>query len=68
MSFYIVFWMLCAVLAANVVVVFIAITKAYHNEGKSLFSELGNRHKLVVRYEADGGDIANVTALKFSPK
>ena len=61
------FWMLCAVLAANVVVAFIAITKAYHNEGRSLFSELGNRHKLSL-VEADGGDIAKVTALKFSPK
>jgi uncharacterized membrane protein YozB (DUF420 family) len=65
---FIFFWMLCAVLAANVVVVLIAITKAYHNEGKSLFSELGNRHKLVARYEADGGDIAKVTALNFFPK
>ena len=68
MTFYIFFWILCALLAANVVVAFIAIAKAYHNEGKSLFSELGNRHKLVARYEPDGAVIAKVTALKFSPK
>jgi hypothetical protein len=45
MTFYIFFWMLCAVLAANAVVAFVAITKAYHNEGKSLFFELGNRRR-----------------------
>ena len=60
--------MLWAVLAANVVVAFIAITKAYHNEGRSLFSEFGNRQRPVARWEADGGDIAKVSALKFSPK
>ena len=68
MTFYIFFWILCAVLAVNVVVVFVAITKAYHNEGKSLFWELGNRQRPVARNEADGGDIAKVTALKFFPK
>ena len=49
MTFYVFFWILCAVLAANVVVVFVAITKAYHNEGRCSFSELGNRHKRVAR-------------------
>ena len=60
MTFYI-FWMLCAVLAANVVVAFIAITKASTTKGDLSFpnSETGTNY---------GGDIAKVTALKFSPK
>jgi hypothetical protein len=60
--------MLRAVLAANAVVAFVAINKAYHNEGRSLFSEFGNRQRPVARYEAYGCDIAKVSALKFSPK
>jgi hypothetical protein len=36
MTFYI-FWMLCAVLAANVVVAFMAITKAYTTKGDLSF-------------------------------
>ena len=38
MSFHILFWMLCAVIAANLVVVLIAIAKAYRDEGKLLVS------------------------------
>jgi len=32
MSYHILFWMLCAVIAANILVVAIAITRAYRNE------------------------------------
>jgi hypothetical protein len=37
MSYHILFWMLCAVLAAHVVVAIIAVTKAYRDEGRSSF-------------------------------
>jgi hypothetical protein len=38
MSFHILFWMLCAVIAANLVVIVIALAKAYRDEGQLLFS------------------------------
>jgi len=39
MSYHFLFWALCAVIAANVVVVIIAITKAYRDEGRLFFSK-----------------------------
>jgi hypothetical protein len=37
MSFYTLFWILCAVLGMNVLVVVIAIAKAYRDEGRLSF-------------------------------
>ena len=39
MIYHILFWTLCAVLAAHVVVAVIAIAKAYRDEGKLFFSK-----------------------------
>jgi hypothetical protein len=45
MSYHILFWMLCAVLAAHVVVAIIAVTKAYRDERRSFFFKPGRRTK-----------------------
>jgi hypothetical protein len=39
MTYHLLFWALCAVLAAHVAVAFIAIAKAYRDEGRLFFSK-----------------------------
>lgn len=49
MSYHILFWMLCAVIAANILVVVIAITKAYRDEmrgGSARFAGGGDQPSL----------------------